>query len=592
MKLHDLEEKVDELQDQIRKSHTRLTLFSESIMGAAGGSRAEIEFKNEMSSAFLLTRALFVVDGQVQYSRQDDSGALAEQKEIPISSGSMPAGDHTINVSLTFQGNGYGVFSYLRGYKFEVKNSHAFTATDGRAMTITAIAFEKGGVTTPLEQRPAVQWQEKAQGGSVAARLRRRPVMQGQRSEPPAAQRSCALRRFRAVGRARCAGRRRELRCKDLDEIGREIPAVRASVEHARVEQHLSAEQRLANGELLYRLNDFPHAIVVLNEILLEYKDTPSYPDALWLLGETYYAAHDYLSANTAYKELVTHGAEPRYQTYFGKALARMVDVLDSRERPPSDLAFIFDKFNLVPPTQVDAALLYAKGKAYFRMKGWNEAGAAFSQVAANTTYTHQARYYQGLVALKVAQGTADAGAKATASAGYKQAIEAFRAVTVLPPDTTEHRHVIDLAWMAIARLFYEMEQYGRSSEAYSKIGRDSPEFDTMLFELGWVYVRMETSSGRSALWKCSLVERSRERVHRRRDASPGRPSPPGGRFRSRARALQGRPRAVRPDARQGGRLSRLDEGRGRLLRPSLAAAAGPPRSERPAPPDRPQMGA
>jgi hypothetical protein len=169
VKLHDLEQKVDDLQDQIRRSHTRLTLISESVLGGAGGSRAEVEFKNEMSSAFLLTRALFVVDGQVQYSRQDDSGALAEQKDIPIYSGSMPAGDHTINVALTFQGNGYGVFSYLRGYKFEVKSSHAYTAADGKAMSIVAIAFEKGGVTTPLEQRPAIQWQEKAQGlGSVA----------------------------------------------------------------------------------------------------------------------------------------------------------------------------------------------------------------------------------------------------------------------------------------------------------------------------------------------------------------------------------------------------------------------------------------
>jgi tetratricopeptide (TPR) repeat protein len=278
----------------------------------------------------------------------------------------------------------------------------------------------------------------------------------------------------------------------DLDEIGREIPGVRTSVEHARAEVHQSAEQRLANGELLYRLNDFPHAIVVLNEILLEYKDTPSYPDALWLLGETYYASHDYLAANTAYKEIVSHGVELRYQTYFGKALARMVDVSIRVNAPPSDLASIFEKFNLVPPAQVDAALLYAKGKAYFRTKAYNEATAAFSQVGPNTAYTHQARYYQGLTALKVAQGTGgDASSKGATSAGYKQAIEAFRAVTVLPPDTAEHRHVVDLAWMAIARLFYEMEQYGRASEAYSKIGRDSPEFDTMLFELGWVYVRM-----------------------------------------------------------------------------------------------------
>jgi hypothetical protein len=173
VRLRDLEQRVDELKDQIRRSHTRLALLSDTIIGGgAAGSRSEVEFKNEMSSAFLLTRALFVIDGQAQYNRQDDSGALADQKDIPIYSGSMPPGDHTIQVALTFQGNGYGVFSYLRGYKFDVKSSHAFTAIEGKTLTITATAFEKGGVTTPLEQRPTIEWQEKLQplaGGAIAA---------------------------------------------------------------------------------------------------------------------------------------------------------------------------------------------------------------------------------------------------------------------------------------------------------------------------------------------------------------------------------------------------------------------------------------
>lgn len=173
VRLRDLEQRVDELKDQIRRSHTRLALLSDTILGGgAAGSRSEVDFKNEMSSAFQLTRALFVIDGQVQYNRQDDSGALADQKEIPIFSGSVPPGDHTIQVALTFQGNGYGVFSYLRGYKFDVKSSHAFTAVEGKTLTVTATAFEKGGVTTPLEQRPAVEWQEKLQplgGGAVVA---------------------------------------------------------------------------------------------------------------------------------------------------------------------------------------------------------------------------------------------------------------------------------------------------------------------------------------------------------------------------------------------------------------------------------------
>ncbi|MEO8800268.1 MAG: hypothetical protein ABI551_20415, partial [Polyangiaceae bacterium] len=55
----------------------------------------------------------------------------------------------------------YGVFTYLRGYKFEVKSSHSFTATEGKTIQVIATALEKGGVTTPLEQRPSIQWNEK-----------------------------------------------------------------------------------------------------------------------------------------------------------------------------------------------------------------------------------------------------------------------------------------------------------------------------------------------------------------------------------------------------------------------------------------------
>jgi hypothetical protein len=172
VRLRDLEGRVDELKDQIRRSHTRLALLSDTIMGGgAAGSRSEITFENQMSSAFKLTKCVIVLDGAVQYTRQDDSGALADQKEIPVFNGSVPPGDHTVSVLLNFQGNGYGVFTYLRGYKFEVKSSHSFTATEGKTIAVTATALEKGGVTTPLEQRPAIQFNEKIQalGGTGAA---------------------------------------------------------------------------------------------------------------------------------------------------------------------------------------------------------------------------------------------------------------------------------------------------------------------------------------------------------------------------------------------------------------------------------------
>jgi len=162
VRLRDLEQRIDELKEQIRRSHTRLSLLSDTILsGGVGGARAEISFRNDMSNAFRLTKALFVLDGAVQYNKQDDTGALAAQKEIPIFSGSIPPGDHTLQVAIKLQGHGFGVFSYLRGYNFDVKSSHSFTVTDGKTVELEAIAWEKGGVTTPLEQRPAIRYVEK-----------------------------------------------------------------------------------------------------------------------------------------------------------------------------------------------------------------------------------------------------------------------------------------------------------------------------------------------------------------------------------------------------------------------------------------------
>ena len=170
VRLRELEQRVDELKEQIRRSHTRLSLLSETILsGGVGGARSEVKFVNDMSSVFRLNRALFVLDGAVQYNKQDDSGALAAQKEIPIFSGSVPPGDHTLQVLLQFQGHGYGVFSYLRGYRFEVKSSHSFTVTEGKTMELEAIAYEKGGVTTPVEQRPAVRFVERLRTGGASA---------------------------------------------------------------------------------------------------------------------------------------------------------------------------------------------------------------------------------------------------------------------------------------------------------------------------------------------------------------------------------------------------------------------------------------
>ena len=168
VRLRDLEQRIDELKEQIRRSHTRLSLLSDTILsGGVGGARAEITFKNDLSSAFRMTGATFVLDGAVQYNKTDESenSALAAQKEIPVFSGSIPPGDHTLQIVLRLRGHGYGVFSYLRGYKFQVPSSHTFTITEGKTLKLDVVAWEKGDVTTALEQRPSIRYVENLRAG-------------------------------------------------------------------------------------------------------------------------------------------------------------------------------------------------------------------------------------------------------------------------------------------------------------------------------------------------------------------------------------------------------------------------------------------
>ena len=162
VRLRDLEQRIDELKEQIRRSHTRLSLLSDTILsGGLGGARADITFVNDLSEVFRLDKLLILLDGAVQYNKADDGSGLADQEQIPIFSGSIPPGDHTLQVLVKLRGHGYGVFSYLRGYHFEIKDSRSFTISEGKTINLDIVVFEEGGMTTQVEERPRIRYTER-----------------------------------------------------------------------------------------------------------------------------------------------------------------------------------------------------------------------------------------------------------------------------------------------------------------------------------------------------------------------------------------------------------------------------------------------
>ena len=171
VKLHDLERKVNELKEQVFRSKARLNLLKEAVLhGVIAGAQSAIVFKNEMGGMYVPVRYTFSLDGTEIFTKSDESGKLGDQKEMEIYNGSITPGNHTLSVQLVYQGNAYGVFSYLKGYKFTARSSHTFTAAEGKQLQIKVVGYEKGNpVTTDPVDRPAVDFRESI-GGDPAAK--------------------------------------------------------------------------------------------------------------------------------------------------------------------------------------------------------------------------------------------------------------------------------------------------------------------------------------------------------------------------------------------------------------------------------------
>lgn len=272
-----------------------------------------------------------------------------------------------------------------------------------------------------------------------------------------------------------------------------------------------SAEERIAAGDMLLRTKDYEGAVDELNKVVELAKQQAiseaSKVDGMYLLAEAYFRSDQFLSARRYYREIIDKAPTPPYDGYAGRALSRLVDIA-LRTDTLESLDYVFARIDKLGASDPSGSLQYARGKAFFAKGDYAAARSAVGSLPASSDFAHQAQYLLGVIQTKEAvqaamastasgaEGDAPASGTSTASLNapapsFEAAINQFRAVTRMPGKTSDQKHVIDLAWMAIGRLFHERDQYLEAAEAYSHVDRSSPEFSTMLYELAWVYVRL-----------------------------------------------------------------------------------------------------
>lgn len=155
-----LEEQVVDLKEKIFRTKARLLLLQETVLGGdlSSGARAVLYHRNEMGAQFILESVAYALDGAPIFTKVDDTGELDKREEFEIFNGRIVPGNHQIAVRMVYRGHGYGIFSYLEGYKFKLQSNQTFNAEAGKVTTVKVVGFEKGGITADIKEKPAIRY--------------------------------------------------------------------------------------------------------------------------------------------------------------------------------------------------------------------------------------------------------------------------------------------------------------------------------------------------------------------------------------------------------------------------------------------------
>jgi len=256
-------------------------------------------------------------------------------------------------------------------------------------------------------------------------------------------------------------------------------------------------EERLTDGELYLRLEDYLRAAILLMDIVEHYPTHRAYPEALFLLGESLFFAGDRLGARKRYAEVIDRSSDPAFSPYLQMALSRLIEIA-IHTRDFREVDGYFARLEALPSATLSVTTAYFRAKYLYSravpiddvLNGppnaairrvdqgrLEQARKGFIAIPSGTEFSLRAKYFVGTIH--------------TLRGEYLDAIAAFHGVLGQEPANEQERQVVELTYLALGRLYYETEQLEQALEAYRAVEQTSSHFDEALYELAWNYIRM-----------------------------------------------------------------------------------------------------
>jgi hypothetical protein len=119
---------------------------------------ATLSFRNDVGKRFRLVEARFTMDGA---DLPTVLTGAEPGKSYVVFGGAVKPGPHVVTARLTYQGE-RRVFSYMKGYKLNVRSDQVLTAPENRAVSFTVVGAENTGMTVTLDKRVVIKVEESA----------------------------------------------------------------------------------------------------------------------------------------------------------------------------------------------------------------------------------------------------------------------------------------------------------------------------------------------------------------------------------------------------------------------------------------------
>jgi len=256
-------------------------------------------------------------------------------------------------------------------------------------------------------------------------------------------------------------------------------------------------EERLTDGELYLRLEDYLRAAILLMDIVEHYPTHRAYPEALFLLGESLFFAGDYLGARKRYATVIDRSSEPAFFPHLQPALSRLIEIA-IHTRDFREVDGYFARLEALPSASLSVTTAYFRAKYLYNravpiddvlnvppnaeirgvdQQRLEQARKGFIAIPGGTEFSLRSKYFVGTVH--------------TLRGEYLDAIAAFHGVLGHEPANEQEGQVVELTYLALGRLYYETEQLEQALEAYRAVQQTSSHFDEALYELAWTYIRM-----------------------------------------------------------------------------------------------------